>query len=289
MALAGKVGSRQLEDAAAAYLEAGLHILALAGKRPNPAVHPTFSYENSAWGSPEGAEASGWMEEAFGHPDTTGVGILVPEHMLVADIDTDDAAALFYELAGALPGAAVSRTAHGLHVWYIAPGADKTYWLGGRTLMLRGLGGYVAAPPSVHPEGPVYEWIDPLVVDGRVSADLLPDAMAKRLKVDDFFAARKLADREAHENWRYVVELDERRHLKSLRREWDLEGLERAIVEAPDGNQNNMISWAAMTARDEGVPYDVAMDRLLDAAIRGNHPRDRAVATIRGAYRRARA
>lgn len=278
-----------LVNAAEDYLGAGLHILALAGKRPNPAIHPTFSYENSAWGSPEGAEASGWLEEAFGHPDTTGVGLLVPEHMLVADIDTDEAAALFYELAGALPGAAVSRTAHGLHVWYLAPGAAKTYWLGGRTLMLRGLGGYVVAPPSRHPEGPVYEWIDPLIVDGRVSPDFLPERMTEAMALIRARDAERESDAEAgggSSHW--VVELDEGRHMTALRREWDLEGLERAIVEAPEGNQNNMISWAAMAARDDGVPFDVAMDRLLAAAIRGNHPRDRAVATIRGAYRRAR-
>lgn len=69
---------------------------------------------------------------------------------------------------------------------------------------------------------------------------------------------------------------------------WDFNtvGLERAIESAPDGNQNSVIHWAACVCRDEGVPADVAMERLLAAAKRGNHPRKRAYDTIRGAYKR---
>jgi hypothetical protein len=66
----------------------------------------------------------------------------------------------------------------------------------------------------------------------------------------------------------------------------NLDGLCRAIREAPDGNQNNMIAWAAMQARDEGVPFESAMPQLLAAAIEGGHPERRARTTIKGAYKR---
>src|SRR5262249_41150297 len=60
---------------------------------------------------------------------------------------------------GPLPPTLVSTTGKGRHLWFridapipcsvgkIAPGLD-----------IRGDGGYVAAPPSVHPNGAIYRW-----------------------------------------------------------------------------------------------------------------------------------
>jgi hypothetical protein len=52
------------------------------------------------------------------------------------------------------------RSARGYHRYYLHPGvpitnSKKKVALG---IDIRGDGGYVLAPPSLHPEGAVYEW-----------------------------------------------------------------------------------------------------------------------------------
>ena len=79
------------------------------------------------------------------------------------DIDGDDGEASLRKLEaehGALPDSVESITGKGRHVWFringspirnsastIAPGID-----------VRGDGGYVLAPPSIHPSGKAYAW-----------------------------------------------------------------------------------------------------------------------------------
>src|SRR3990172_5705138 len=153
-----------LTEAAAEYVGAGLHVLALTRKRPNGRFHEEWSYENSIHGTIQSDADIEGLEAVFGHASTTGVAILIPPAVLVADVDTEEAAALFLELAAGLPDTPVGKTPNGLHVWYHVPAADGTVWLGGRTLLFKGMGGYVAAPPSRHfdedgKEDCVYTWI----------------------------------------------------------------------------------------------------------------------------------
>lgn len=276
-----------LTIAAVAYLAEGFHLLALKGKRPNPNLHASWDWENSIHGLPESPEDEAALDRAFDYflSGTTGVAILIPPHVLVADIDTEEAADLYMSLAGELPNTRTARTPNGLHVWFWAPGANSSVWLGDRVLLFKGFGGYVAAPPSRHfgedgKEDGVYEW--------------MPDARYEPLpeKIEEAIRHRKALDRLQSP----YANVEREKNLVPLMKDghwtWrgygvtDITGLCKAITEAPDGNQNNMIAWAAMQARDEGVPFDVAMPQLLAAAIAGNHPEHRARATIRGAYKR---
>jgi hypothetical protein len=279
-----------LTVAVVAYLSAGMHVLALTGKRPNPKYHDHWDWDASIHGLPESADEEGSLDAIFSDPTTTGVGILIPPHVLVADVDTNEAATLLAELAAGcdLSQTRVGRTPNGLHVWFLAPGADASVWLGGRTLLFKGFGGYVAAPPSRHfdeegREDGEYVWLGDWAV-----IDWLPDAIERRIKFEHAVGATTAVktkeggvflhlptDAEGHWTWRGWSS-------------WHIEGLCRAIIEAPDGNQNNLIAWASMQARDEGVPYESAMPLLLAAAIEGGHPEHRARATIKGAFKRAR-
>jgi bifunctional DNA primase/polymerase-like protein/primase-like protein len=103
-----------------------------------------------------------WWHE---HPDANlAVATGIVSNVFVLDIDGFDAEIELRKLEkehGNLPPSVESITAHGRHVWFryptdvlvpnsasrVAPGCD-----------IRGNGGYVLAPPSIHPSGRRYEW-----------------------------------------------------------------------------------------------------------------------------------
>lgn len=84
----------------------------------------------------------------------------------VLDIDGDAGRASLAELEaehGALPATLTVRTVRGLHLyWRVPDGASVRNGAGIRAgLDVRGDGGYVVAPGSRHPDGPMYEWAEP--------------------------------------------------------------------------------------------------------------------------------
>jgi hypothetical protein len=265
----------------------GHHLLALQGKRPHPKYHEEWDWDNSIHGAPETAEEHQALISVFRDKTVTGLAILIPEHVLVADVDTEAAAALFVELAGGMPDTVAAQTKNGLHLWFLAPGADGSLWLGDRTLLFKGFGGYVVAPPSAHfdehgEQDFTYTWIKPM--GGAAGFDWLPDGIAARARAERALSAGKPAVEHGNPVSMEPEIIDGR----WTGRGWgvlDIEGLRQAIIHAKDGNQNNVIYWAACTARDEGVAYEDAMTQLLSAANEGHHPIERAKSTIRGAYK----
>jgi hypothetical protein len=291
-----------LLDAALDYLAAGMHILALTGKKPNVLVHgDSWSWENSFWGVPQGTDLAK-LTANFTGKGTTGIAILIPPGFHVADVDTDRAAELLLECGFTASDETIAaQTKNGIHVWFWEPDADRNRWLGdgkepnpGRTLLFKGFGGYVVAPPSAHfnndgEKDGVYEWINPLVVDGVAQMpDTLPAEARRRFHRADVWAEVRSSDAQPVSHFTLVPAEGVAWWLWEKKWEYQTAGLERAIETAADGNQNNVIHWAASVCRDEGVPYDIAMERLMEAAKRGNHPQERARSTIRGAYKRAR-
>jgi hypothetical protein len=85
--------------------------------------------------------------------------------LVVIDIDDEDAFRELVEARGAsFPGTPAVRTGKGQHLYFRAPNgttirnsADKL----ARGVDVRGEGGYVVAPPSVHENGVRYEWSSP--------------------------------------------------------------------------------------------------------------------------------
>jgi hypothetical protein len=271
-----------LTEAASDYLAAGLEIIALTGKRPNITFHP-HGLTDAMSGIPEDAEDDALIERVFTHKDTTGVGILIPERMMVADVDSDEAAQRMIDLCGGIPDTAVAKTRNGLHFWFITPKTRGSMWID--KLLLRGRGSYVVAPPSEHPDGGTYSWIGPLIDadSGMLSGlEFLPDA------IEALLVEQESVEAPARDPV-YRTGITFRPGGFFVARELDpdaLGGLKHAIINAEDGNQNNVIAWAAMTARDEDVPLSVAMAELLAAAVKGGHPERRARETIAAAYRR---
>jgi len=86
------------------------------------------------------------------------VGVAIPEGFIVVDLDGLTGRA---SVAGRHLAATVTcETARGWHYWYQLPedgtAANRSGLLPG--IDLRAAGGYVVAPPSVHPTGALYAW-----------------------------------------------------------------------------------------------------------------------------------
>jgi len=97
----------------------------------------------------------GWWEQ---RPDSN-IGVALGKGLIVLDVDRLDA---LRSLGPVLAWTRMVRTGRGAHLYYKAPA-----WVtnsAGRLpagVHVRGLGGYVVAPPSVHPSGRTYRWLNP--------------------------------------------------------------------------------------------------------------------------------
>lgn len=247
------------------YMRAGLAILALNGKSPNGRYHKPN--QTPAWDPFTSPDDPRWAKAAA-HRSTSGVGLIIPEHLCVLDIDGEAGAVAFRQLVGpGVPWWGIARTGRGLHLWFLSPRVIRNGKLAEK-LDIKGHGGYVVAPPSVHPElGTVYEWLDPLVVDGQVHTDFLPDA------IEEAIAAR---------------EGEMSVGLAGTFRGGSLDGLTRHVASSTEGGRNDTLNWAAWTARQDGFPVSEALPALVEAAMTAGLPQAEAVRTVKSAYRGAR-
>jgi hypothetical protein len=93
-----------------------------------------------------------------------GIATGVASGVWVLDVDGDAGATSLADLEaahGPLPDTLISIASSGCHLWFcytcpIPSSADRI----GRGIDVRGDGGYMLAPPSVHPDGPVYRWMN---------------------------------------------------------------------------------------------------------------------------------
>jgi hypothetical protein len=98
-------------------------------------------------------------------PDyNVGVATGAASVLLVLDIDGSVGAETLRDLEqryGALPETACSITSSGCHLWFsISDAVPSTARRLGSGLDIRADGGYVIAPPSVHPDGSSYRWLN---------------------------------------------------------------------------------------------------------------------------------
>jgi putative DNA primase/helicase len=158
-----------LLDRALAYARCGLHVFPLYSTRDgrctcghdcgkNAAKHPRVK------GGYKVATVDARQIEAWWHkwPDANvGIATGSISGIVVIDIDGAEGLASLQEIVnrhGPLPRTAMVRTTRGWHLYFRVPTGTAISCSTGRGLDVRGDGGYVAAPPSVHATGHVYQW-----------------------------------------------------------------------------------------------------------------------------------
>lgn len=269
-----------LVEAAAEYLNKGLAVIALTGKMPNGKVHRHGLHEAIA-GPVETADDWTLLEGAFDHADTTGVGILTNWPLVVVDIDGEEGAQQWHNLAedDFMDATWVASTGRGLHLYYATPVQTGTIKLGPK-LDLKGAGGYVVAPPSAHPDGRTYRWLRPPAAPLIEVPAPLAEVLAVRSRVAERAAVGKV-------------------HAKPIRGPKYTEGdtvfyaqsgfdhLIEAMANAEEGNRNNYLAWAAATIAEEGGEEEDFM-ALNNAAIKAGLDRIEVERTIRSGRRMAK-
>ena len=106
------------------------------------------------------------VNEYWGKWPDANVAIVIPEGYFVLDVDADrgghESLDILQERHAKLPKTmSVITGGNGIHLWFKADGIrNTTAFAGFSGLDVRGIGGYVVAPPSIHRNGGEYAWID---------------------------------------------------------------------------------------------------------------------------------
>jgi len=147
--------------------------------------------------------------------------------LLVVDLDGRQGMRAWVELArrhGRLPLTLIAETGGGgAHLVFAGKGPNSAGKLG-PGIDTRGTGGYIVAPPSVHPSGRPYRWL----------TDREP------VRVSSWLSEALLARPEPRPPLAMPVYRNGNGNGKAL-----LLGLMRAVLDAPEGQRNNCLNWAA--------------------------------------------
>lgn len=154
-----------LRDIAHDYLGRGWSIIPLVGKRP--ALRSWKEFQSRL---PTADEIANWLNSSQRPP--TGFAIVTGRlsSLVVVDCDTIDDAHYWKANFPNTPFA-VETGGGGFHFYYRMPAATEVRNRAGvfrRRIDIRGEGGYIVAPPSLHPTGRRYRWC------GSNRADELP-------------------------------------------------------------------------------------------------------------------
>ena len=155
----------KMAEAALYYLRRGWSVIPLKPRDKRPALESWAVFQQR---KPTPDELRNWWTE---DPERN-VGVVTGEVSGVVVLDVDGEEGRRSLEGRVLPPTPVSTTGKGLHYWFAHPGLQVPNRVGiAPGLDIRGDGGYVVAPPSIHPSGVPYRWAEGLSPD---EVDLAP-------------------------------------------------------------------------------------------------------------------
>jgi len=240
--------------AAFTYHKRGFSVIPIQAREKKPLV---AWEEYQKRGATEDEIRSWWSNRSDANVGIVTGGI---SGLVVIDVDSAEAKDKLKELVSGFDFSAVprSRTGKGWQLFFQHPGYIIPNRLGVIPgLDVRGDGGYVVAPPSIHPNGKPYKWEVPLT-------DELPN-----LPLDLF----KLISSPTGSN-----ENGYRERFNSA----------QALAGVPEGQRDETLFKFACTLRSAGVPQDWAERLSLEAAANCQppFPETEALKKVANAYRR---
>jgi len=159
-------------EQALAYYDQGLTIIPLKQGDKTPALETWLEYEKER---PSREQTESWFSS-----NNVNIGIIcgdVSNGLVVQDFDSEEAFTKFFggntdEIQADAP---TIRTGRGIHVWYRTeePGI-RSFRVEELKMDLKANGGYVVAPPSIHPNGSTYTFLnglrEPLLIEHLVES-----------------------------------------------------------------------------------------------------------------------
>lgn len=222
---------RELYHAANAYLQAGLSVIPIASRSKTPLI----SWQQYQHRRAKAEEINAWLSEW----PNANVGIVTGliSGLVVIDLDTEEAKDKLKERVPGFDFTTVprSRTGKGWQLFFKHPGVNvpnRTGVIPG--LDVRGDGGYVVAPPSIHPSGKHYRWEVPI----KGELPKLPPELLKLIS----------SPTNGENNYRERF------------------NTEQALAGVPEGQRDETLFRLACKLRSADVPQDMAETLILEAA-----------------------
>ena len=284
-----------IRQEAAKYLESGFSVIPVRFGEKSPAIR--WDEYQTRRATPE--EIKKW----FSSRNKVGIGLVcgqVSNGFVVLDFDGRDFAGIsaefeenFHEIA--YKTRRVETGSGRLHLWLRCPdlpeGLTRIEWkipdLGDAAVELRANGHYVLAPPSIHPSGKPYRFLN-----DKPILEVPWDKLEEVITWFDERGKRVVGKEERHHERQtpqneVLSNRDDREEIKRAAEYY----LQRALAIAQPGNRNDTGFWLACQLRDLGLDESEAenyMIRYAEGAPHGEHPYtvDEALATLRSAYRR---
>jgi Bifunctional DNA primase/polymerase, N-terminal len=211
---------------------------------------------------------------AFNAPNIGGVALVCGalSNLTVLDFDGDTGAEALEVLEPLIPHGTprVGTGGGGIHL-YFAHNLERLqvwHYQGARAGEIRGEGGYVLAPPSGHPSGIAYQWLEELR-----ALQPMPEALRAAILPTPVTVQPMLETSSQFNNNGRI---------------W----LDRALARVPAYGRNNSGLWLACQLRDDRIPQETAQGLLLEFAAlvskQGAHvyTEREALASLQQAYRR---
>lgn len=159
-----------LAEAALRYAEQGYAVFPCKPRDKKPLLAAAEGGRGYLDATSDVATVAAWWQQ---YPDAN-IG-LVPgkSGLVVVDVDGPKGEITAESLGLNQSGTRESTTGRGRHLWYLHPGGRIGNSKPGEGIDIRADAGYVLVPPSVHPSGAKYAWVDPSAEIQRLPVEIV--------------------------------------------------------------------------------------------------------------------